>query len=342
MNMIFNFMNIVFIVVLLVVTVAWLIQKKADEKKNKVADSDTKRKTNVDCKIESVEDFLEFDKIVNNMIVRKNGTIHTMVIHCSGINFDLMSGNEKMMIEEAFIELLNFLKFPIQLYVQTRKVDLKDSIKTYGTKIKTIEAELKKIADEYETLKTGPEPDHDKMAILSFEIQRKKNLLEYAQDLRANIEMMSINKNVLQYKYYIVLSYHIEEIGLITDFSEKEVQDMSYTELFTRAQGIIGALGGCNIDAKILDSNSLAELLYVAFNRDDAELFRLKDNMDEGFYRLFSTTESALRIKKASPVSVEIGLEDQLRLLNEKYNLSKLTEAEVNYRTKNGNDKEAV
>lgn len=337
--------NIIFMVVLGAVAAAMWIQKKKEEKeKNKEltggAKAGAKRKP--ECNVESIEDFLDFDKIYNNMIIRKNNSMFTMVIHCSGINFDLMSADEKVMIEESFIELLNFLRFPVQLYVQTRKVDLKDSIKTYGSKIKSIEAEIKELAEEYEVNKSKPEPDQERMAILDYEIQRKVNLLEYAKDLKENIERMSINKNVLQYRYYIVLSYRVEEMGLITNFTEAEILDMAYTELVTRSQSIVGALMGCGIDSRILDSNALAELIYVAFNRDDAEIFRLKDNMEAGFYRLFSTTESAAVIKQSSPVTVEIGLDDQLLLINDRYDLQSLQEPEDKYFLESGDEKLAV
>ena len=319
MGFVYNVLNIFFLVILIAGAYMFFQQKK--EKKKESRELNTTINKKCDFRVENVESFLDFDKIYNNMIVRKNGSMFTMVINCAGINYDLMSGDEKIMIEESFIELLNFLRFPVQIYVQTRKVDLKDSLKTYAGKIKTIEKELNVLVEEFDAIKAKNPDDTEKLGMLAYEMERKQNLLEYAVDLKDNIEKMSINKNVLQYKYYMVLTYRIEELGLMTNFTEKEILDMAFTELLTRSQTIVGALMGCNIEAKIINSNELAELLYVAFNRDDAELYRLKDNMEAGFYRLFSTTESALAIKQASPVSVEIGLDDQLLLLNEKYGL---------------------
>ncbi|MGE5316572.1 MAG: hypothetical protein ACM3ME_01155 [Chloroflexota bacterium] len=249
-----------------------------------------------DCEVSFVQEFLDFEKIANNMIVRENGSVFTMVIHCSGINFDLMSGNEKMMIEEGFIEFLNFIRFPIQLYVQTRKVDLKDSMKTYDGKIARISEQMKELVDRFDEAKANAGENQRELELLEYEIRRKQNLLDYATDLKENIEMMSINSNILQHRYYVVLSYHIEELGMMVNFSEEEVIDMVHTELFTRCRGIISVLAGCDIDAQILDSNGLAELLYMAFNRDDAEIYRLKDSMEAGFYRLYSSTEDSMEI----------------------------------------------
>ena len=59
---------------------------------------------------ESVYDFMEFDEVVDNMIVRKNRTQYVMVIQCSGVNYDLMSQPEKIAVEEGFVQFLNTLR----------------------------------------------------------------------------------------------------------------------------------------------------------------------------------------------------------------------------------------
>ena len=49
---------------------------------------------------ESIFEFMEFEEIVDNMIVRKNGTQYIMVLQCNGVNYDLMSEQEKIAVEE--------------------------------------------------------------------------------------------------------------------------------------------------------------------------------------------------------------------------------------------------
>ncbi|MGE5329488.1 MAG: hypothetical protein ACM3KR_08270 [Deltaproteobacteria bacterium] len=293
---------LVLLIVLVIVAVFLIIINK---KKNKSHNSEPgeeaiskpeNKKQKPDYEVDSVQNFLDFEKIAKNMIVREKGSRFTMVIHCSGINFDLLSGNEKMMVEESFIEFLNFIRYPVQIYVQTRKVDLKDSLKTYGTKISRIEDEIKELINQYDTVKGQDYDNASELEMLEFEIRRKQNLLDYAVDLKENIELMSINSNVLQHKYYIAVTYRLEELGLMINFSEDEIIEMVFAELYTRCHGIMSTLSGCDIKTKVLDSNELAELLYMAFNRDDAELCRLRDVMDAGFYRLYSTTEDSLEL----------------------------------------------
>ena len=43
---------------------------------------------------ESIYEFMEFDEVIDNMIVRKNRTQFVMVLQCNGVNYDLMSEPE--------------------------------------------------------------------------------------------------------------------------------------------------------------------------------------------------------------------------------------------------------
>ena len=96
----------VFTVVFLVVTNK---QKKSVNTKGK---SGTSSKTSTasksdDVRRDDVFKFMEFDKIIDNMIVQKNGARYTMAIKCKGINYDLMSDVEQMAVEEGFITFLS-------------------------------------------------------------------------------------------------------------------------------------------------------------------------------------------------------------------------------------------
>jgi hypothetical protein len=313
----FNFFNGFILIVITIAVIYLAIEKRKTKTNSSVLDSAiTSKKSNYE--INYAQDFLDFDKIYNNMIIRNNACTFTMVIGCSGINFDLMSDNEKMMIEEVFIELLNFIRFPIQIYVQTQKVDLKDSLKTYQEKITSIEKEIKYLIQQFSAAQNSKEENSDHLNILAYEIQRKENLLDYATDLKRHIENMSTNKNVIQYKYHIILTYSIDELGLMNKFTEQEIYRYAYEELSSRAQSVIGALFGCGIKAEVLDSNALAELLYNAFNRDDAEKFRLKDNMEQGFYHLYATTENALAFQQSMD---EPESDEKLLLLPDGFNV---------------------
>ena len=98
--------------------------KKDEEKSGKTEEKSKSSKTNKNYSVESVFDFMEFDTVEDNMISTKNGGKYIMVVECQGVNYDLMSEVEKNAVEEGFIQFLNALRHPIQIYTQTRTINL--------------------------------------------------------------------------------------------------------------------------------------------------------------------------------------------------------------------------
>ena len=111
-----------------------------DSKKEVTADP----KQSVEYSKESIFSFMKFDKIEDDMIIRKNGTKYLMIVECQGINYDLMSNVEKNSVEQGFLQFLNTLKHPIQIYTQSRTVNLGASISQYKDILKIIEDRLVK------------------------------------------------------------------------------------------------------------------------------------------------------------------------------------------------------
>ena len=104
---------------------------------------------------------------------------------------------------------------------------------------------------------------------------------------------MSLNKNVLNQKYYIVVPYYPEELGQ-NDFDKEEIKNLAFSELYTRCQSIIRTLAACEVNGKILTSNELVELLYVAYNRDEQETYGLDKALRAGYDELYSTAPDVL------------------------------------------------
>lgn len=237
---------------------------------------------------ESIFKFMEFDKIEDNMIVQKDGKRFLMVIECQGVNFDLMSGLEKNSVEQGFLQFLNTLRYPIQIYVQTRTVNLESSLSTYKTKIDEISRQYANKQMEYNQKVRSGQYSDDELQKEKFELTRQRNLYEYGLDVVNNTERMSLNKNVLSKHYYIIIPHYSEE-AKDSNFVEEEISNISFSELYTKAQSIIASLSVCGIKGKVLDSVELAELLYVAYNRDESETFNLQKALNAGYEDLYST-----------------------------------------------------
>ena len=83
---------------------------------------------------------------------------------------------------------------------------------------------------------------------------------------------------------------------------------MCFSELYTRCQNIASALATSQITSTILDSEELAELLYIAYNRDESELLQLSKALDSQYDALYSTGKDVLQ-KKQEKLDREINIE---------------------------------
>ncbi len=294
---------LVFIVLLGLVAVLLIFKmRKKDESKSKEQIKINSKEENNNLisrtgkSINSIYQFMEFDEITDNMIARNNRKQFVMVIQCKGINYDLLSEDEKNAVEAGFIEFLNTLRFPIQLYVQTRTLDLKEILNDYERRITDINDDIIKINSQIEMARARG--NNDVIERLQFEKQRKINILEYGESIEDYTQKISESKNILQQKTYIVLSYFVSEFGDVSKYSKEEVNDIAFTELYTRAQTLIRALASAEITGNVLNSEELAELLYVAYNRDSSEKYTLKDALDSDYNRLYSTARDVMQEKK--------------------------------------------
>lgn len=268
--------------------------KNKKEKKNNNSDLKSKPTTTVQSyNKESIFKFMEFDKIDDNMIIQKDGKRYLMVIGCQGINYDLMSGLEKNSVEQGFLQFLNTLRYPIQIYVQTRTVNLGNSINSYKGRVNEISKQYVNKQMEYnQKVRSGKYTERE-LNREKYELTRQRNLYEYGIDIINNTERMSLNRNILSKHYYIIISYYPEEASN-SNFDKDEIANLAFSELYTKSQTIINSLAVCGINSKILDSLELAELLYVAYNRDESEKYDLKKALNSGYEDLYSTAPDVL------------------------------------------------
>ena len=301
MNIIIG-LNIV-LVVLVVIIVALVVAYYFLVYKNKLKQQETETGKQVKNTKEfngiprdTTDKILDFDEIKDDMKKRKNRQQYIMVIQCKGINYDLLSEEEKESVENGFVEFLNTIRFPIQLYVQTRSLNLRKTIDGYKEKVNVIAEEIKELQKRKKELEQSN--NQQELDRVNFEIRRKENVLEYGQDISNYIGRMNLNQNVLQQKTYVVVSYYRNELGNVSNYSKDEIINMVFTELYTRAHTLIRSLAGAQVSGRILDSEELSELLYIAYNRDEEQIYQLDRALDAQYDSLYSTAKDVLQKRK--------------------------------------------
>lgn len=303
-------MGIIAVIGVLALLVVFIVIKMRLKEKQRIEENSSKiigeksnnqvKKTNLITRdgkeIDSIYKFMEFDSITDNMIIRKNREQFVMVIECKGINYDLLSNDEKSAVELGFISFLNTIRTPIQLYVQTRKLDMSNLLNSYSRRTNTMLEEVRKIDGQIQLARQNGNDELVKK--LSFDRKRKMNIVEYSESIEEYTNKINDSQYMLQQKTYIVVSYYASEIGDTKKYSDIELNDLVFSELFTRTQTILNALTSSEITGKVLNSEELAELLYVAYNRESSDTYTLRNALDAQYDRLYSTAKDVLETRK--------------------------------------------
>lgn len=303
-------MGIIAVIGVLALLVVFIVIKMRLKEKQRIEENSSKiigeksnnqvKKTNLITRdgkeIDSIYKFMEFDSITDNMIIRKNREQFVMVIECKGINYDLLSNDEKSAVELGFIAFLNTIRTPIQLYVQTRKLDMSNLLNSYSRRTNTMLEEVRKLDGQIQLARQNGNDELVKK--LSFDRKRKMNIVEYSESIEEYTNKINDSQYMLQQKTYIVVSYYASEIGDTKKYSDIELNDLVFSELFTRTQTILNALTSSEITGKVLNSEELAELLYVAYNRESSDTYTLRNALDAQYDRLYSTAKDVLETRK--------------------------------------------
>lgn len=296
--------GIVIIIFVLLGILAIIYFKEKSKQKEDRNDSPEKNEEKTDKK--SVFRFMEFDNIEDNMIVQDGGTRYLMVIECKGINYDLLSGVEKTSVEQGFLQFLNTLKYEIQIYIQTRKVNLNQSIIKYKEKVDKIKENLRYEEAKLEDMQRLGSYTREEVLKQIKEVTKKRNLYEYAQDLIQNTQQMSEDRDITTKQYYIIIPYYTEEITSVGDYDKREISSMAFSELYTRAQSLANGLSECDVRGRILNSQELIELLYVAYNREQYDIYDFETYINQsGYQSLYSVSEDVLN-KRMRAINEEI------------------------------------
>ena len=185
---------------------------------------------------------------------------------------------------------------------------------------------------------TKQNADPEEILKLGYQLEKKEKVLNYTKDLIESIAYMTQNTNVLQKKYYIAVSYHTSEAGIVNSMNPEDLYRVAYTELTNRAESICGGLISSGVEARILDTYELTEVMYVAVNRDDADIFNIKKIIDSKISSISITAKSAEEKKKEL-----LRAEQKAREIQEAQERAMLEEAErreylANYSTPSGSN----
>lgn len=209
----------------------------------------------------STQAYLNIAEIKDGVVLMKDGTLRAVML-CSSINFALKSGGEQDAIIYAYQRFLNSLTFPVQILVQSRRLDLEQYLERLNKRAEDQEIELIKL-----------------------------QILEYTEFVKRLITIT----NIMDKRFFVVVPFYPAGFkpvkGLAKLFSTNQTKQIevkqredafqsSKVQLMQQVEAIASGLGGIGLRAVTLNSEELVELYYSIYNPSTAAKQRLI-NVDE-------------------------------------------------------------
>lgn len=203
-------------------------------------------------KIGSSQDFVPIKEIKDGIIVLDDGTLVSISLVTS-VNISLKSAEEQASTIEAFQAFLNILEFPVQISIQSRKIDIEPYIEVLESRLKEQDNEIIKL-----------------------------QTIEYISFIKNFTDSI----NIMDKQFFMVVSYkpvlvNSDTGGLLSIFSKKtkeETKESSravFMEARSQLEQRVGLLNSglsrTGVKIKKLDTEASLEVFYSIFNSGDGQ-----------------------------------------------------------------------
>lgn len=203
----------------------------------------------------SAQNFVPIKDIRENVVILKSGG-YRGVLMCSSINFELKSSDEQKAIIGGFQTFLNTLDFPVQIVMQSRRIDIKPYLELLKEKEKNQQTELLRM-----------------------------QLREYILFIRSLTEKI----NIMTKSFYIVVPYATSGAGemkhLFSDLlshktnEEKDTAEATTERIFEEARTqlqqrmslVASSISATGVRAVTLGTEELIELFFRSFNPGEVD-----------------------------------------------------------------------
>lgn len=196
----------------------------------------------------ATQDFVSIRDIKDNVIIEKNGQM-LMVLLASSINFALKSLDEQKAVLAQFQNFLNTLDFSLQIYIQSRKLNIDPYLQVLSGMDKKQENELMRI--------------------------QLQEYMEFIRTFTASVDVMSKN-------FFVIVPYSPTKVdvsaGLANLLSPSKSSaalpdDMKFEEhriqLEQRVSLVTEGLARVGVRTITLQTDDLVELFYHIYNPAD-------------------------------------------------------------------------
>jgi type IV secretory pathway VirB4 component len=201
-----------------------------------------------------IQAHMDVAEVQDSTIILRDGSLRAVIV-VSSTNFSLKSADEQNALIDSYQSFLNAIDFPIQILMQSRKLD----IHSYLDKLRSV---MQQQTSELLRLQTQ----------------------EYIEYISKLIEFASIMNKT----FYIIVPYSpfVTKEGLLAkvgnllnpvkNISLKKSEFQAHKEqLQQRCNQVTNALGSMGLRTILLETEELIELLYNSYNFDTASQIRI-------------------------------------------------------------------
>lgn len=203
------------------------------------------------AKSQTTQDFVPIQEIRDGVIMLRNGGMRSVVL-ASSLNFALKSADEQNSIMFQFQNFLNSLDFSVQIFIQSKKLDIRPYIALLEARYKEQVTELMKI-----------------------------QVREYIDFVRTFVE----STNIMTKSFFVVIPYDPPIItgsknplnkimptskGSANSSSDEQFQEYR-TQLEQRTAVVEQGLTRCGVRTVELGTEEVVELFYKLFNPGETE-----------------------------------------------------------------------
>lgn len=196
----------------------------------------------------STQTHLPIAEIKDGVVVLKDGTLRA-VLMTSSINFALKSEDEQNALISSYVSFLNSLDFPLQIVIQSRKLQ----IKPYVEKLIQLEKEQ---PNELLRIQTADYRSFVQELIQMGQIMTKRFYVVVPYDPLSN------NRKSFWSRFKEVLKPALS-VRLKDERFKQRVEDLNM-----RLRQVFSGLQGMSLEVVQLDTQAVIELFYSSYNPD--------------------------------------------------------------------------
>jgi hypothetical protein len=207
----------------------------------------------------STQSFLDVSEVIQGTMVLKDGSMRAVVV-VSATNFSLKSADEQNALIGSYQSFLNSLDFPIQILMQSRRLD----VNSYLDKMRGI---MQNQTNELLRMQTQEY------------IEYISKLIEYASIMNKTFYV------IVPYSIAVTKTGFLGKIGSMFNPAgniqlKKEDFEKNREVLYQRVDQVSSELSSMGLRTMVLNTEELVELLYNSYNLSSASPIRIK-SIDE-------------------------------------------------------------